>query len=406
MKTKVLLSHRARRIFFFIHLWIGLTLGGWFALIGLTGSVLTWRGELSGIELARQYPIEKPSVPRASISVTEAVAAMKKAHPDAKPKELAAVTLPHSRMPFYTFSRGESRAKSQTYAVDPYSGKVHPPVRMNQFFGAQIQQFHQRLFLGAKGFVTNGFLTAISIFLVLSGLWLWWPTKLKHLKAHLTLKRGVSLKRTLHDLHNILGIYLYVVLLVTTVTGAMLAFQRIGNEGGVAAFIAQEKEERSATGPGGQTPGRTRKKELEKQEKKEITVEPAGQPINTDSLIQMGRALYPRYELRRIKLPLRPTQPLEMSFAKPYGFEQDETLLLNPYTGQQVVVPPEQVEKRRSPARQWAHDLHLGEFGGLFSKLIYTLSGLTPLGLFVTGVLMWWRKKRLKTKSSSHRSVN
>lgn len=386
MKTRVLLSHRARRIFFFIHLWAGLILGAWFALIGITGSVLTWRGELGGIEMAQRYPLQKPSVNADMISLSQAVAAMQKTNPDTSESELSLVTVPNNKMPFYTFSRGKSPA-TETVAVDPYSAQVHPPVQMSQFFGAKVQLFHQRLFLGAKGFVANGFLTTLAIFLLLSGLWLWWPIKLEHLKAHLVIKRGVSLKRTLHDLHNVLGIYLYAVLLVTTVSGAMMAFQRIGNQGGMAAFLSE-----------GQAPPSKSASAKKTVEKKGITVTPEDERIGSDELVALARKEYPHYELRNVKLPTRPEQPLESNYARPFGFEQEIKVFFNPYTGQEIEPAPGQVEPRRTVARQWAHDLHLGEFGGVLSKLIYTISGLLPLGLFTTGFLLWWRKKRAKSK--------
>ncbi len=53
-------------------------------------------------------------------------------------------------------------------------------------------------------------------------------------------------------------------------------------------------------------------------------------------------------------------------------------------------------KKGISSLRAWTKVLHLGEFGGVFSKLLYTFAGLMPPGLFITGVLMWWRKKRAK----------
>jgi uncharacterized iron-regulated membrane protein len=41
----------------------------------------------------------------------------------------------------------------------------------------------------------------------------------------------------------------------------------------------------------------------------------------------------------------------------------------------------------------WTHQLHHGEYGGVFSKAVYTLVGLLPFGLFFTGLTLWARKK-------------
>jgi len=50
-------------------------------------------------------------------------------------------------------------------------------------------------------------------------------------------------------------------------------------------------------------------------------------------------------------------------------------------------------------------DLHRGTFGGLWSKLFYCLTGLMPLGLLITGVWMWWRKKWSKISKARRKKA-
>ena len=38
------------------------------------------------------------------------------------------------------------------------------------------------------------------------------------------------------------------------------------------------------------------------------------------------------------------------------------------------------------------YTLHVGQYGGVVTKLIYALVGIAPLGLFVTGFLIWWSR--------------
>jgi uncharacterized iron-regulated membrane protein len=398
MKARVLFAHRARRIFFFVHLWLGLILGIWFSLLGLSGSVLAWRFELQGWELSQRFPIEKNASNGEMISLSQAIAAFKTAHPDARPKEFASVTIPNRKMPFYAFARGKDRKSRKTIVVDPYSAKVHPPVQMRTLMVGTIQQFHQRLISGAKGYVLNGFLNFLAIPLVLSGLWLWWPTQLKHLKTHLSIKRGVSLKRTLYDLHNMMGIYLYPFLLLTTVTGAMLVQQHVSADGGVVAFLQEENtppREKSRAEP-------DKPKDKKPEEKKSETprVTPQGERLQDGELLESARKVRPQFELARLELPQRPDQPLQLTFSKPTGLNLNETVLLNPYSGEEISNAAKEPETR-SPLRQWTKVLHLGEYGGVITKTIYTVTGLMPLGLFLTGFLLWARKKRAKMKKAA-----
>jgi uncharacterized iron-regulated membrane protein len=393
MTIRLLFAHRARRLFFFIHLWLGVVLGIWFSLLGLSGSALAWRFELQGLEIARRYPIDSSANGGKMISLSQAVDAFKATHPDATPKESANVTVPNRKMPFYAFARGKDRKSRQTIVVDPYSGQVHPPVMMRSLSIGTIQQFHQRLIAGAKGYVFNGFLNFLAIPLVLSGLWLWWPNKLKHLKAHLIIKRGVSFKRTMHDLHNVLGIYLYSTLLVTTLTGAMLVQQHISADGGIASFLKEE----SASKREGQN-NREQKKSEGRQERrtepKLPRITPLGTRLADDALLEKSRAVRPNLELSRLEMPLRPDQPLALSFHKPSGLNLSETVLLDPYTGNEIAGHSVEQGPPRDPLRTWTKVLHLGEFGGVFTKSVYTLTGLLPLALFVTGLLMWWKRKQ------------
>ncbi|MED3691942.1 PepSY-associated TM helix domain-containing protein [Peribacillus butanolivorans] len=46
----------------------------------------------------------------------------------------------------------------------------------------------------------------------------------------------------------------------------------------------------------------------------------------------------------------------------------------------------------------WHLPLHTGSFGGLFTKILYAIGGLTPSILMFTGVYMWWYKKKNKNK--------
>jgi uncharacterized iron-regulated membrane protein len=47
----------------------------------------------------------------------------------------------------------------------------------------------------------------------------------------------------------------------------------------------------------------------------------------------------------------------------------------------------------------WQFPLHNGEAFGLGGRLIILLSGLSLPGLYVTGLFIWWRKRRAHTRA-------
>jgi len=42
--------------------------------------------------------------------------------------------------------------------------------------------------------------------------------------------------------------------------------------------------------------------------------------------------------------------------------------------------------------------VHFGTFGGLPTRILYVFVGLAPSVLFITGLIMWWHRKRKKNK--------
>ncbi|MEH7464631.1 PepSY-associated TM helix domain-containing protein [Bacillus thuringiensis] len=46
----------------------------------------------------------------------------------------------------------------------------------------------------------------------------------------------------------------------------------------------------------------------------------------------------------------------------------------------------------------WLKPLHTGMFGGVFTKVLYVIAGLTPSILMFTGTYMWLHKKKNKRK--------
>jgi len=54
--------------------------------------------------------------------------------------------------------------------------------------------------------------------------------------------------------------------------------------------------------------------------------------------------------------------------------------------------PPKGTVRAGDQVLNWLAKLHFGRFAGAPVKVIWTLVGLVPAALFVTGLLMWWRR--------------
>ena len=401
MNSRVLLAHRARRIFLWLHLWLGLGLGLWFSLIGISGSVLAWRAELGAWEINQRFPIATPAPGAKMLGLDAATAklrTLRTARPNLKLREISAIAPPQNANDSYKFVVGRDRKKAVTLVLDSYSGAFigQAAPRSGQVFA--IQNFHQRLIAGMRGYVFNGLLTMMGIPLLLSGLWLWWPKNSQQLRARLTLKRGVAMHRRLYDLHNVLGIYLYGVLLVTTVTGALLVKNHLQRDGS-AQVIAELKAGETLPSQSGEAGernssagARNRGVEDSRGVKKTPGIVPNGARLSNDELLDKARVAADGAAITRVSLPVETDDLFVANYAVAAGFNTARTLNLDPYNG--TVLP---LKAPEIGANNVIRSLHLGDFGGVSIKIIYTMTGLMPPGLFVTGFWLWARKK-LKAK--------
>lgn len=387
-------SQKSRKLFYFIHLWTGLILGLWLVMMGLTGSILSWKTELNEWQVRQSVSAPIPDTSGETIPVSRAIEALKAANPDLTPER--GITLPTSKRGYYLHqARGEVNGErvSQMYLVDPVTAKVYPPVVTNDLIAEVTERIHHNLLIGVKGTVTNGFLTFFTLFLLASGIWLWWPSNMKQLKKRILWERGISLKRTLYDLHNIMGVYLFWLLFLVTLTGVLICYNGQTDQSIAKAInrsAGVEEQPRERRGEGGGRRGREGRREVS------LVSADGRQPLPIDVLVEKARTALPNNPLVQVRMPRRPDQP----FLANYEFIRitDGGVPFDLYTGKRLDTKIEAAFGRPpTPGATFmgaVFHLHYGWFAGNWSKILYCISGFLPLGLFITGIWMWINKKR------------
>lgn len=372
MKLSHHAARKARKVFFFIHLWTGIILGLWLVMIGITGSVLAWP-ELIGAEMKIRFPYEKTAANQPQITLSQAIASIKKAQPDISEQELSLVIVPFYRFPYYIFTRQHKPFDNALFLVDPYSGKVNKPIGVPDFITGKLEFLHVGLIAGPIGFLSNGILSFITLFLLISGLWLWWPATVRQLKLRLTVKRGAPLRRLVMDLHNMMGIYLYTILFITTISAVLMVANEVSRDGIENAIDGKQP----AT----------------------LTVKPHGARLPDDVLMQRAHAALPNATFMYIMRPTKPDAPYVINYEKgSYGFLRNGKLSMDPYSGKTLQIDSDRAAAAGHKTMALMEDLHYGLFGGIWTKLLYTITGLLPLGLFISGLLMWWKRKQGRAK--------
>jgi len=363
-------SRVLRKVFFFLHLWFGVVLGLWFVAVGVSGSVLAWLPELLRYEMKVRF-YDSPQPGQSQITLTDAVDSFRAAYPDAPNPDY--VITPNFRFPVYmVFQR-----KLGSVPIDPFTGTVGKPFDKSDMIVGKISSFHGDLLLGAKGLVFNGIASIAGLILLLSGLWLWWPSTWRQLKIRLSVKRKVSFRRLVMDLHNVTGIYLFIILFATTWTSVMLAFDHQVEDalGGIKKSVPV----------------------------KVIPPSPNAKPLSDNKLVEIAHQTVPGRQMTGVERALEPGVPFEATFGSQTGIAAGAKLLLDPYTGKVLRLDYVSNAESAEKVMAWTTDLHYGFFGGVITQLLYTFAGLMPLFLTVTGLLMWWKRKQSEWKSAERK---
>lgn len=85
-----------------------------------------------------------------------------------------------------------------------------------------------------------------------------------------------------------------------------------------------------------------------------------------------------------------------VAFIVLWGFSGVYLAVPEPFeTAVALLDPPIRGSRKASVAEQslsWLARLHFGRFGGMPTKLVWTLFGLAPIALVITGAWMWWTR--------------
>jgi uncharacterized iron-regulated membrane protein len=90
-------------------------------------------------------------------------------------------------------------------------------------FVTWMAEFHDHLCAGRTGLFVNGLGAMAVVIMCVTGIIIWWPGRARWRRS-LTLHRGASARRFLWELHNVLGFWTMLLILMWAVTGIYFAF--------------------------------------------------------------------------------------------------------------------------------------------------------------------------------------
>ncbi|HEX4272391.1 MAG TPA: PepSY-associated TM helix domain-containing protein, partial [Rhizomicrobium sp.] len=219
-------------------------------------------------------------------------------------------------------------------------------------------QLHGNFLMGRDGrTMVVGWLGVAMLLLGISGLVLWWPRRgqWKYAFTVRSTARGVRFHR---ELHAATGIWIFFIFMAVSFSGVVLAWPQV-----------------MGANPPGFNPRAV------------PTVEATdGKRLGATEAIIAASAAVPGLSPRSVTIPARPDQTISVNYLS--NGAVGATVFVDPYRGKVVSV--------RDPSASfmaWMRPVHQGSLGPVWQFLVF-LSGLVPTLFVVTGLIMWWKKRK------------
>lgn len=372
---------RTRKIWLNIHLYLGLTVGLAFVLLGLTGSALVFYIEIDEW-LNPEIKLKKTSLEQPALAYETIYSALKVAHPERGKSWRLELPDHKNRMITARYYKPEETAHLafaplQVW-VDPYTGKVVNSRFWGQYLMTWIYDLHYSLLSGITGRYVVAFLGLFVLVSLSIGIYLWWPSK-KNVKNAFTFKRRSSIQRKVYDIHKLSGIYGSILFIVIVGTGAMLNFPEFKS---VVNTISPPFKPTST----------------------ESIATLDSQRLPIDEVVKIAKSRFPSASVKWIVTPNVETGSYRINLrqqGEPSDRFPKTNVWLNQYTGEILAVRDIKVDSAGDTFLRWLHPLHSGEAFGLTGRIIVFLSGLLPLVLFYTGTLRWLQKRKAQDLKSA-----
>lgn len=408
-----------RRCAYFAHLWIGLILGLYFVLMGLTGCLLLFENELDAGMNRPLFTVRSPAGVTAR-PLDDLAAAVMRRHPGAT---VSVITLPSApdqslRIGFSPPGRTDGardaasprggRAVRMEAFINPYTGAFLGERPAGGAFFPQVLRLHRQFLLADVGQALNRYGVLFLIVLLASGLWLWWPSArgfAQHLRQRTTIQRGARGRRLLFDLHNTIGFYSSLLLFVIALTGASYFWkpQTIAVVSTLTGtpMVAQED------GPGGPSPrGRDRGGDGGREGRT------GTQSASYATVLASAQKVFPKLPPIQISHGRGGRGGLRVTKAAPAAHGVRPRLItinINERDGSISGADFPDASPFGLRVMNWLMPIHEGQWGyGLLYypvKVLHLLAGLSPLALFVTGLLMYMHKRRGQIENRRRRQA-
>jgi uncharacterized iron-regulated membrane protein len=361
---------RARILVRRVHLWLGLSLGLLFAVLGLTGSALVF---YTGIDAALHPVVEAGpgDLPQglASPAWDRALATGRSRWHHPGDKWTLEVTGEGGPIParYYPASGHGHHTDRMMVWFSPDGTRIVRAEPWGGYLMSWLYQLHMALLAGDLGGQVVGWSGVAMLVLLVSGIAAWWPRG--RWRKALAFKRDAAPIRRLRDLHKLSGLWSMALLFVLVATGVLLALPAVTQALLAAATIPAPK----SVGGGD----------------RQITI--------VQALDAAHRAL-PDGRIVFIDMPGAGDAPIRVRSqvpGDPHRRFPGSYVFIDQFSGRVLAVHDIRRAGTGTALSSWVRTLHDGTVGGMPTRILAVLIGFVPTILLATGILHWLRRRKV-----------
>ena len=377
---------QVRKVLFWLHLSAGLTAGVVIVIMSVTGTLLMYEKQIAA--WADGYRVKPPSGD-AKISIEGLLKKVSVERPGATP---TTITLSADR----TRPAAVNLGRDGLLFLDPFTAEVFGPgaQRVRAFFRSMTDWHRWLARQGeerATGRAATGAANLVFLFIVLSGLYLWWPKTWSRasLRSIVFLRGDLSGKARDFNWHNAFGFWaalplFFVVLSAVTISYPWandLLYKVTGNE-------APPRPAGRAPAQSGPRPSRSQAS----------PVPAAGLDTEGfDGLLAVAVKHTADWQTISLRLPASSSDPVTFAIDTSTGAARPDLrsqLVLNRSDGSIIRHETYASQNAGRKLRSWARWVHTGEAFGVAGQTIAGLASAIAVILAWTGVALSWRRFR------------
>jgi uncharacterized iron-regulated membrane protein len=389
-----------RSVLFWVHLSAGLLAGIVILIMSVTGVALTYQRQMQWWADTRHYHFTPPAGAE-RLPASALVEAVRTWDPSVPP---TTVTIRADADAPASVALGP-----RTIYVNPYTAQVYGEgtgTTLRAFFSKMVM-WHRYLAMSGDHRPTGRAITGASnllfLFLVLSGLYLWWPKSLgvAHLRNILWFRSGLRPKARDFNWHNVLGFWSAIPLAIVVYSGVVISYPW------ASAMVYRVFGETAPAGRGaGSGPGSAGRPGEPGGRRGEERPAAAVALIDVESLLRHAMARETEWSILTARIPTADAPTTTVMVDRGDGGQPQlrGTLTLDAATGAERSWEPFSAQTPGRRARSFLRFAHTGEYYGLTGQTIAGLVSAAAMVLIYTGMalsfrrLKAWRARRRGTE--------